>query len=98
MPRKITVERLDSLGNPTLEDILAFLNGGKYEKFFLIHPREFPDGSRKFMTRKGGKLYGKLTSLVYAVARCTNVDRDYERGHTTEDVVEILDDIVGDPI
>ena len=72
MPR-ITTEKLDELKSPTLEDLLAVMNNGKYDKFFLRRPKEFPDGSRQFMTRKGSKMYGRLTSILYAVARLTDV-------------------------
>lgn len=91
--KAISVDMLDKLEHPTLEDILAVVNGGKYEKFFLKRCKEFPDGSREYLTKKGGEVYGKLVSILYAVARCTGVDENYNGGHTTEDVVEALDDI-----
>ena len=81
----ITKARLDSYGNPTMEDILAFVNGGKYDRFFLERPREFPDGSRKYLTRKGAAVYGRLVSVIYACARCTGVD---------EDLVDTMDNIL----
>jgi len=87
MPR-ITTKKLDELKNPTLEDLLAVMNDGKYDRFFLRRPREFPDGSRQFMTRKGNKMYDRLTSILYAVARLTDVDM--------ENTVETLDTIVRD--
>ena len=91
--RTISVYRLDRLEHPTLEDILAVVNGGKYEKFFLKRRKEFPDVSREYLTKKGGEAYGRLVSILYAVARCTGIDENYNGGHTTEDVVEALDDI-----
>ena len=91
--RTISVYRLDRLEHPTLEDILAVVNGGKYEKFFLKRRKEFPDGSREYLTKKGGEAHGRLVSILYAVARCTGIDENYNGGHTTEDVVEALDDI-----
>ena len=33
--KTISVDGLNRLEYPTLEDILAVVNGGKYEKFFL---------------------------------------------------------------
>lgn len=91
--KKISADALDRLEYPTLEDILAVVNGGKYEKFFLKRSKESPDGSREYLTRKGGETYGRLVSILYAVARCTGIDEDYSGGHATEDVVEALDDI-----
>lgn len=91
--RHITVEQLDKLENPTLEDILALVNGGNYDKFFRDKPREFPDGSREYMTAKGAKAYGRLTCLLYAVHRCANME-DYSGGYSMDDVVEELDYII----
>lgn len=89
--KSITPDQLDKMEYPTLEDILAVVNDGKYEKFFLERPKEFPDGSREYMTRAGGAVYGKLVSIIYAVARLTGIDETYNEGHMTEDVVETLD-------
>lgn len=91
--KTISVDELGRLEHPTLEDILAVVNGGKYEKFFLKRRKEFPDGSREYLTKKGGEVYGRLVSILYAVASCTGIDENYNGGHTTEDVVEALDDI-----
>ena len=82
--KTISVDRLSKLEHPTLEDILAVVNGGKYEKFFRERPWRFPDGSREHLTKKGGEVYGRLVAILYAVARCTGA---------TKDVVERLDDI-----
>lgn len=87
--KTISVGKLDKLEHPTLEDILAVVNGGKYEKFFLKRHKEFPDGSREYLTKKGGEVYGKLVSILYAVARCTG---------KTEDVVEALDGITTEEV
>lgn len=84
----ITVEQLSSLKNPTLEDIMMLVNGGKYSPFFLQRPKVFKDGSREFFTRKGGKVYGKLVSILYACARLTDVN--------VEDIVETMDNIVSE--
>ena len=84
---KITAKKLCSMGKPTLEDLLAFVNNGKYDRFFLKRPRESPDGSRETFTKKGGKLYDDLVTLVYAIARCVG---------STDDVVKRLDEIAGD--
>lgn len=86
----ISVDRLDKLEHPTLEDILAVVNRGKYEKFFLKRRKEFPDGSREYLTKKGGEVYGRLVSILYAVARCTGI--------TTEDIVEVLDGITTEEV
>lgn len=88
--RTISVDMLDKLENPTLEDILAVVNGGKYEKFFLKRRKEFPDGSREYLTKKGGEVYGRLVSILYAVARCTGI--------TMEGIVEVLDDITTEEV
>lgn len=85
----ITKEGLDSLKNPTLEDVLMFVNDGKYSPFFLKHPKEFKDGSREFLTRKGAKVYGKLVSILYACARLTDAD-------DVENVVETMDRIISE--
>ena len=85
--KTITQPKLDALENPTLEDILAFVNGGKYDKFFLGRPKESPDGSRQYLTLKGGRVYGKLVSIIYACARLTGVD---------EDMVETMDNIIAE--
>ena len=91
--KTISVDGLNRLEYPTLEDILAVVNGGKYEKFFLKRRKEFPDGSREYLTKKGGEVYGRLVSILYAVAKCTGIDDNYTGGHTTDDVVEALDEI-----
>lgn len=94
--KTISAGELGRLEHPTLEDILAVVNGGKYEKFFLERRKEFPDGSREYLTEKGGEVYGRLVSVLYAVARCTGIDENYNNydgGHTMEDIVEDLDDI-----
>lgn len=88
--RTISVDMLDKLEHPTLEDILAVMNRGKYEKFFLKRRKEFPDGSREYLTKKGGEVYGRLVSILHAVARCTGI--------TTEDIVDVLDDITTEKV
>lgn len=84
----IKKEELDGKERPTLEDILAFINGGKYQRFFLKKPKVNPDGTRWALTETGSKLYAKLVSILYAADRCA-VD-----GITVEDIVNILDDEV----
>ena len=81
---------LDVLPHVTLEDILAFVNNRKYESFFLQTPREFPDGSREYLTREGGKAYGELVSLIYACGRRTGIN--------VEELVEELDSIATEPV
>jgi hypothetical protein len=98
MAKKISVDKLDNLAHPTLEDILAVVNGGKYEKFFLKRHKEFPDGSREYLTKKGGEVYGRLVSILYAVAKCTGFNKTYNGGHTMNDVVEALDDITTEEV
>ena len=83
--KKITASALDKMETPTLEDILAVVNGGRYERFFLKRIKTYSDGSRNGLTRRGGKVYGDLVSLLYACARITGGD--------VEDIVETLDDI-----
>ena len=94
--KTISVDGRTRLEYPTLEDILAVVNGGKYAKFFLKRRKEFPDGSREYLTKKGGEVYGRLVSILYAVAKCTGIDDNYTGGHTTDDVVEALDEITTD--
>ncbi len=83
--KTITADKLDKLKYPTLEDILAVLNGGKYEKFFLSRPKIDADGHTEDLTAKGAKVYEKLTSILYACARLT--------GGEVENIVEELDTI-----
>lgn len=90
MPRKVTVERLDSLGNPTLEDILAFVNGGKYDKFFRSRPYVFKDGSKEYLTVKGVKMYCRLISIIYA---CVSAVGSSKIANSVERLVEELDRI-----
>lgn len=96
--RTISVDSLDNLEHPTLEDILAVVNGGKYEKFFLKRRKEFPDGSREYLTKKGGEVYGRLVSILYAVAKCTGIDEDCNGGYTMASIVETLDDITKEEV
>lgn len=82
-------KKLDGIKNPTLEDILIALNGGKNEKMFLKHVQRDDDGYvTKTFTVKGAKLYGALTSILFAVGRLT--------GDRTEDTVETLDEIANE--
>lgn len=91
--RTITAEQLDAMKYPTLEDILAFVNGGKYQKFFLKHPKTYPDGSCEEFTPAGGRAYGGLTTLLYAVDRLTQMTETYGGGYDMNGVVEELDAI-----
>lgn len=79
------MEKLDKIENPTLEDILACVNGGKYDKFFRSRPKEDTEGHREGLTRKGSQVYAKLISILYACARLT--------GSNVESIVEDLDNI-----
>lgn len=82
-------KKLDEIKNPCLESILIALNGGKKEKMFLKHVQRDKDGYvTKTFTRKGARLYGDLTSLLFAVGRLTGAD--------TEDIVETLDSIANE--
>ena len=91
--KKITEEELDSKGWCSLEDILAFVNGGKYEKFYLSRPKEYSDGSRQFLTRKGAKVYGRLVSILYA---CARVCGDDDTSAAVNELVEELDSIINE--
>lgn len=82
----ISKDQLDALPHPTLEDIMMFVNGGKYTPFFLKKPKQFADGSKECLTRAGARAYGKLISIIYACARLTN--------ENVESMVETLDSIV----
>lgn len=92
MPTKknnlIKFSELDKIENPTLADILTVLNGGKAEKFFLKKAKQDGDGYKQPFTAKGAKLYGALTSILFAVGRLT--------GDSTEDTVETLDEIANE--
>jgi hypothetical protein len=81
----ISQEQLNALPHPTLEDIMMFVNGGRYTPFFLNKPKRFKDGSKNCFTRAGAKVYSKLISIIYACARLTNED--------VESLVETLDNI-----
>ena len=91
--KNITEDGLGRMKHPTLEDILAFLNGGRYRKFFLEQPKVFPDGSVREFTAAGSRIYGRLVSILYAVERLTQMTATHEDGYTIEDVVEELDSI-----
>lgn len=96
--RTITAERLDGIAYPTLEEVLAFVNGGKYQKFFLKRPKVYPDGSCEEFTPAGARAYKKLICLLYAVSRLTRMDETYDKGYDMHDVVEELDSIVHESI
>lgn len=89
LAKNIDRDGLERLKSPTLEDILAFVNGGKYEKFFLSKMKVDADGYRETMTKKGGRVYGDLVSILYACDRLAGDDAT----HSVEDIVEDLDDI-----
>lgn len=88
--KKITVEQLDALKDPTLEDILALVNNGKYGKFFRDRPYEFSDGSRECMTLEGVRAYGRLTSILFA---CGGLAGNDELRASMCDIVDRLDGI-----
>lgn len=94
MGRRITVERLDAMDYPTLDDVLAFVNDGEYEKFFLRRPKVSRDGSLEYLTKKGARVYGRLTSILFAVDRLTQMTETYDGGYNMNTVVEELDSIV----
>lgn len=89
----ITVDELERKSAPTLEDILAFVNGGKYQKFFLKRPKVYHDGSVEEFTTAGARAYRKLVAILYAVDRVTQMTETYKGGYTIEGVVEELDSI-----
>ena len=91
--KTITAERLDAMKYPTLEDVLAFVNGGKYQKFFLKHPKVYRDGSAEVFTPAGARAYEGLTILLYAVDRLTCMTETYNGGYDMNGVVEELDSI-----
>lgn len=93
--RTITKAQLCSEKHPTLEDVLAFVNCGKYKRFFLERPEDRPDGRREFLTRRGAAVYGRLTALLYAVDRLVRPMRDGR--YTMGEIVEKLDEITRDP-
>lgn len=89
----ITVDELGEKNAPTLEDILAFVNEGKYQKFFLDKPKVYPDGSVEEFTAKGARVYRKLIVILYAVDKLTQMTETYNGGYTIGAVVEELDSI-----
>lgn len=89
----ITQEQLDEMPRPTLEDILAFVNGGNYDQFFLPEPVTLEDGSQEVFTEIGAEAYNHLTALLYAVDRCTDMSSTYIGGYTVNDMVERLDEM-----
>lgn len=88
--KRITADELSHKKCPTLEDIMAVVNGGKYEKFFLNEVKKFKDGSREPFTIKGAKVYADLVNILYACARLTEGD--------VEDIVETMDGIADECI
>lgn len=91
--RTVTAERLDATKYPTLEDVLAFIDGGKRRKFFLERPKACHDGSVEVFTPVGGRAYRRLTSLLCAVDRLTQMTETYNGGYDMDGVVEELDSI-----
>lgn len=89
----ITVDKLERKNAPTLGDILAFVNGGRYQKFFLKHPKVYHDGSVEEFTTVGARAYRKLIAILYAVDRVTQMTETYNGGYTIGGVVEELDSI-----
>ena len=67
-----------------LEDILVLLGS---KKPFLAKPIEYDDTYYPF-TISGGKAYGKLTSIIYALA-----EMDVISNNVANDIMEQLDDI-----
>ena len=94
--KNITVDRLGRMSHPTLEDILAFLNGGRYRKFFLERPKVYPDGSVEEFTAAGSRIYRRLVAVLYAVERLTQMTATHKGGYTIEGVVEELDSITNE--
>lgn len=70
----ITQKQLSGKKYPTLEDILAFVNGGKYERFFLNKVKVLSDGGIKSMTKKGARVYQSLVAILNACAKVTDTD------------------------
>lgn len=89
----ITVDELERKSAPTLEDLLAFVNGGKYHKFYLKKPKVHPDGSVEEFTTVGARAYRKLITILYAVDTLTQMTETHNGGYTIGDVVEELDSI-----
>lgn len=93
----ITQAQLCSEKHPTLEDVLAFVNCGKYVRFFLERPKDRPDGRREFFTRRGAAVYERLIALLYAVDRLVRPDAMHDGRYTMNEIVEKLDEISRDP-
>ena len=96
--KRITAEQLDKLPGPTLEDLLAVMNGGHYASFFRQRPLVAVHDGREtsdHLTRAGAKAYYRLVALLYAVARCTGVGQSGS-DCTMKGVVDRLDDICND--
>lgn len=86
--KTISVAGLDAKEFPSLEDILAVVNGGRYGRFFLKRVKVDAEGRRDGLTQEGARVYGRLVSILYAVARLTD--------HDMEDAVETLDGITAE--
>lgn len=84
-------KKIELIENPTLEDVLVAFNGYKKEKVLLKKVQRDDDGYvKKTFTKKGGKLYENLTSLLFGIGRLTgNLD-------AMIDVVDDLDEIAKD--
>lgn len=74
--------------NPTLEDILFAVNGMKIEKMFLKRTKRDKEGNViACFTKKGGKIYERLCSIIYATLVLT------EHEDIFADIQETLDEI-----
>ena len=84
---------------PTLEELMWAVNGMKKCKVFAKLKFDKEGNVTKAFTKRGGKLYGRLVSLIYGMfALVTGGDTTVGNPVrlTANDIVETLDNIVSD--
>lgn len=92
--KTFNVAKFDTSKDIDLETLMAFVNGGKYEKFFVDRPKKVytKRGNGEYhlehYTKKGAQVYMRLTGLIQAIGRLTQDRAAAER------LVEGLDGII----
>lgn len=82
-------KKMDKLPvNPTLEDIMAVVNGEVYQDFFKESPQRREDGGIDPFTRKGAKVYNDLCYVLRGAAKLAGCG-----GQEVERIIERLDGI-----
>lgn len=79
---------------PKLEELLWAVNGMKMDKVFLNEVKRDKDGNLvECFTKKGGKLYERLCSIIYGAIVLTEVPNGDE---VFEHIQSTLDEIASD--